>query len=290
MTDVPGATPVTAPVFTSTVATEVLLLVHVPPGVPSLSGETELRQTFELPAMAVGNAFTMMFLLAMQPVGNVYMILATPVEAAVTTPVLTTMVAMEVLLQLHVPPAVASLKRVVPPIQRVVVPIMPDGRLFTVTKVVVEQPETTEYVIVAVPGEKPVTTPPLVLIVATMVLLLLHVPPATVLLNIVVPPKQMPVVPDIPDGGGLMVTNAVAVQPPDSVYVMTAVPADTPLTTPVTVTTVATDVFAVLHVPPVTASLKPTVSPTQVRKLPVIAAGEVFTVTGTEAIQPATIE
>ena len=144
MTDVPGIMPVTAPVFTSTVATEVLLLVQVPPGVPSLSGETEPRQTFVFPAIAVGKPFTIMFLLAIQPVDSVYMMLATPVETAVTTPVLATIVAMDVLLQLHVPPVVASLKRVVPPIQRVVVPVIPDGKLFTVTSVVVEQPETTE--------------------------------------------------------------------------------------------------------------------------------------------------
>jgi hypothetical protein len=54
---------------------------------------------------------------------------------------------------------------------------------------------------------------------------------------------------------------------------------DTPVTTPEAFT-VATLVLALLHVPVPVASLSVVVKPTHVDAIPVIAAGEVLTVTG----------
>ena len=59
---------------------------------------------------------------------------------------------------------------------------------------------------------------------------------------------------------------------------MIAVPADTPVTTPVPGTTVTTVVVLLLHVPP-PASLNVVVDPTHTDAVPEIAEGNGFTVT-----------
>ena len=97
-----------------------------------------------MPEITVGNALTVMFLVAVHPVGNVYMIATEPGLTPVTTPVPVTTVAIDVLLLLQVPPPVPSLKCVVCPTQTVVVPMIDPGKLLTVTIVVVEHPETME--------------------------------------------------------------------------------------------------------------------------------------------------
>jgi hypothetical protein len=85
-----------------------------------------------------------------------------------------------------------------------------------------------------------------VLTVATAWSELLHVPPVTVETNVVVPATQMACVPEsVPAVGGavtvtVLVTAASAHPPvPATVYVIVAVPAATPLITPL-VLTVAT--------------------------------------------------
>jgi hypothetical protein len=55
---VPADTPTTLPLVDPTVATEVLLLVHVPPEVRSVSVLEDPTQTLVVPAMAAGSAFT----------------------------------------------------------------------------------------------------------------------------------------------------------------------------------------------------------------------------------------
>ena len=62
-------------------------------------------------------------------------------------------------------------------------------------------------------------------------------------------------------------------------------PADTPVTTPVPGTTVATVVVLLLHVPPPT-SLKVVVDPTHTDTVPVIEDGNGLTVTTVVAKQP----
>src|ERR1019366_9069008 len=96
----------------------------------------------------------------------------------------------------------------------------------------------------AVPGAMPETTPVLPT-VATAVLLLLHVPPGVASVSVVVLPAQTVAVPVTDDGNAFTVTVAEAVQPPDVVYVIDAVPGAMPETTPV-LPTVATAVLLLL--------------------------------------------
>ena len=139
------------------------------------------------------------------------------------------------------------------------------------------------------PAETPVTTPELLFTVATAVLSELQEPPAVPLLvKVVVPPTQIAGVPaNVPAlGGAVTVTtnDAVAFEhPPEptTVYVIVAVPAETPLTTPVVEFTVATPVLPELQVPPVTVELKVVLPPTQIPWVPlnVPALGAAVTVT-----------
>lgn len=69
-------------------------------------------------------------------------------------------------------------------------------------------------------------------------------------------------------GNGLIVTVVVA-EMPETVYVITAVPAVRPVTTPVPEPTVATAVLLLLHVPPMLALLSVVVLPIQAVAVPV---------------------
>jgi hypothetical protein len=98
-----------------------------------------------------------------------------PAATPVTTPVEEPIVAADVLLLTHVPPA-AFVKVVVAPAQIEVVPVIAAGTALTETTPFTEQPVANIYVTEAVPEATPVTTPLEEPIVATDVLLLLHVP------------------------------------------------------------------------------------------------------------------
>ena len=52
-------------------ATLTLLLLHVPPGDPSLRVVVRPAHTVVLPAITVGNGFTVTFVVLVQPVANV---------------------------------------------------------------------------------------------------------------------------------------------------------------------------------------------------------------------------
>jgi hypothetical protein len=89
-------------------------------------------------------------------------------------------------------------------------------------------------------------TPVLELIVATAVFDEVQEPPLTVDVKVDVPLIHIPFVPlNVPDDGGAVTVTVrlavTSVQPPEAVlvYVMVAVPAATPLTTPVDALTVA---------------------------------------------------
>ena len=120
-------------------------------------------------------------------------------------------VAIELLLLLHAPPAVVSFKFIVEPTHTGFVPVIAVIGL-TVTIVVVKQPVLSKYVIVVVPAAIPVTLPddP---IVAIAVLLLLHEPLPDALLNVVVKPTHTFAMPEMAVGNGLIVTTDVALQP-----------------------------------------------------------------------------
>ena len=115
---------------------------------------------------------------------------------------------------------------------------------------------------IALPAATPVTTPVVELIVATAVLLELHVPPSTVEVNVVVPFEQTVLVPlrvpAVLAAVTVMVLVAVAlVQPPapNTVYVITTVPAETAETNPFVALIVATLVLLDDQVPPKTVEL-----------------------------------
>ncbi len=70
MVSAPAATPVTIPPVL-TVATEVLLLLHVPPEVASESVMDDPSQTDAEPPIAAGNGLTVITTDLKQPVGRV---------------------------------------------------------------------------------------------------------------------------------------------------------------------------------------------------------------------------
>lgn len=63
----PPITPVTTPVPVPTVATVVVLLVHLPPGVPSLSVVLCKAQMLVMPVIGSGLAFTLIMVYVVQP-------------------------------------------------------------------------------------------------------------------------------------------------------------------------------------------------------------------------------
>jgi hypothetical protein len=122
ITDVPGAIPFVTPVEL-TVATDVLLLAHVPPGVRLFNIVALPWQTDVLPV--IGNsALTLTVIVAVQPIDVMYCINDVPAATPVTTPVPGVIVAMPVFPLLHVPPGVASLSVVVLPTQTVATPVI----------------------------------------------------------------------------------------------------------------------------------------------------------------------
>ena len=96
---------------------------------------------------------------------------------------------------------------------------------------------------------------------------------------------QTVVTPVIAGGNGLTVTVSVLVQPPAPVYIIAAVPAPTPVTSPEDVT-VATPLAPLLQVPPGVALVNAVVPPTHITAVPVTGKGFGLMVTTTVAIQP----
>lgn len=193
-----------------------------------------------------------------------------PAVIPVTTPVLLT-VAIVALLLVQVPPETVSTNVIEAEVQTLPGPdITPaEGELFTVIARVataVLQAPVTVYDMSALPEVTPNTTPD-AFIEATLVLLLLHVPPVTAFVSVVLLPVQTTELPEIvPAVTGLLTTtvcvaNAVP-QLPETVYEISTVPVAKPVTLPV-VLTVAIDVLLLLHVPPLTASVKVMLLPTQ---------------------------
>jgi hypothetical protein len=141
----PEAPPVTNPVAGFTVAHTVLLLLHMPPDEPELNDVISPEHTVVMPVIAVGNAFTFIVAVAIQPVAaKVYVIRDVPALTPVATPPPApgpgVIVATPVVALLQVPPGVASLNVVVEPTQTIVVPVIAAGSGFTVTVVVMEHP------------------------------------------------------------------------------------------------------------------------------------------------------
>jgi len=132
---------------------------------------------------------------------------AVPAATPVTVPPVE-IVAIPVLLLLHVPPAVASVRVELAPTHACRVPPIAAGIGSTVNVAKALQPSEEVYVIVTVPAETPVTVPP-VLTVAVAELLLLQLPPVVASLSVVLLPSQTAIVPVIAFGNGSTVNVVV---------------------------------------------------------------------------------
>jgi hypothetical protein len=128
---VPAAIAVAIPVL-PIVAEDVVLLLHVPPDGLVLKVVVRPTQTVLLPVIAVGTGLTNTDLVAMQPVGSIYVMVGVPPATPVTT-LLVPMVASAVLLLLHTPPVVVSLNVVVRPTHTVAIPVIGAGSGLTVS-------------------------------------------------------------------------------------------------------------------------------------------------------------
>src|ERR1043166_4771101 len=115
--EVPADTPVTTPVVEPIVATPVLLLLQVPPPVPSLNVVVAPWQILVTPVIGRGDGYTVTVMAAAQPVLRVYEMVEVPAATPVTIPVDEPIVATVVLLLVQIPPPVASLNVVVDPAQ-----------------------------------------------------------------------------------------------------------------------------------------------------------------------------
>jgi hypothetical protein len=117
------------------VATTVLLLSHVPPA-SVLDSAVGVPAQITLGVIAPGTASTVSTAKALHPFdGRVYVIVEVPGDTDVTTPFVP-IVATEVVLLLHVPPAVVSVNVVPVPIQISNVPFIGPGPGFTVSALV----------------------------------------------------------------------------------------------------------------------------------------------------------
>jgi hypothetical protein len=221
----------------------------------------------------------------------VYVITDVPADTPLTTPVIEFIVATAPVADVQTPPAVVLVSVVVDPIHALAVPPIAAsvGKAFTLTvacAVEIHPFVVTVYVIVAVPAATPVTTP----VEASTVATALdddQTPPAVALVNVVAEPAHTSVVPLIAatTGRALTVTACVTklVQPFAfvMVYVIVAVPAETPLTTPVEASTVAVAVLDDVQTPPAGVLASVVVAPAHTLVVPVIAVttGKVLIVT-----------
>ena len=128
-----------------------------------------------------------------------------PGAIPVTTPEVEFTVAAAVLLLLHVPPDVASVKVVVRVAQRVLAPVTAAGVGLTVNGVDTAQPVGNVNVIVNVPADAPETIPVLAPTDAKVGLLLVHVEVPETSVSVVVEPTQTFVIPPIAAGNGFTV-------------------------------------------------------------------------------------
>jgi hypothetical protein len=124
ITDVPAVIPDTTPDEDPTVATPVLPLVHVPPGVMSPSVVVVVAQRPVVPNGAVGGAFTVTTVVAIFPLPMAYVIVVVPADTPYTIPEVLPTVATDVVLLLQLPQVPASVSVVVAPAHALVVPVM----------------------------------------------------------------------------------------------------------------------------------------------------------------------
>jgi len=181
-------------------ATEGLLLDHVPPVLAFVRLIDDPKQTLLEPLMAAGAGLIVTIVVAVQPPGNVYVIVAVPPEFPSKTPVVEPIDATIGLELPHVPPPEVFAKVVELPGQSTKVPVIAPGTGLTVTACVAKQLPGSVYVITGVPIALPVTIPVAEPTEPRLGLLLVHTPPPNALLRVVVAPRQTNVAPEMADG------------------------------------------------------------------------------------------
>ncbi len=136
----PVVTPVTIPVVPDEiiVATDVVPLVHEPPGVMSVNMVVLPWHTLSVPEIGAVAALTVKTAVLVQPKVDVYVMTAVPAETPATAPLIDPKLTLELVVD-HVPPPGVPVSVVVPPMQVLSVPVI-DGDAFTVTVVVAAQP------------------------------------------------------------------------------------------------------------------------------------------------------
>ena len=213
---VPIDDPEMMPVMEPIVATDVLLLLHVPE--PGASDKIALAplQMCVIPRIAPGCRFTVAMVVVLQPVGNVYVILVVPATSPERIPEVPIVATLRLLL-LHVPPEVALLSAVTAPAHTLPVPEIGAGATFTVSIAVLKQPAASWYVTIVVPEDRPEIMPVMEPIVATDVLALLHVPEPGASDNIALDPAQIGAVPSMAPGCRFTVATDTVLQPVGSI-------------------------------------------------------------------------
>ena len=123
----PSVTPLTSP-EPSTVATDVVLLAHVPPVKASVRLVITPVQVIGVPPIGLGTGFivTVTVANAAHGLGTLNVIVAVPAEAPVTIPKLGSIVATLLLLLLHVPcmRPVGLLRVKLPPLHTAMLPVI----------------------------------------------------------------------------------------------------------------------------------------------------------------------
>ena len=122
---VPLVAPVTTPVELPTVATAGTVLLHTPPGVALLSVPGVPMQMIPLPVIGAGTGVAFTVTTAVTgPEATLYVIVVVPAETPVTIPDADPIVATAGVLDVQVPPGVASASVVVPVTHTVNVPVI----------------------------------------------------------------------------------------------------------------------------------------------------------------------
>lgn len=166
----------------SIVATDILLLDHVPPDVELESVVVAPAQTLATPEILAGDGITDTLFVLRHPVeGKRYVIIALPVSNPYAQPDEVVIVAFVVSLLLHVALVPdAPLNTAFVPTQMVDGPVITPGNGLTANEYVLNTLGLTRYVTVTPPDVTPVNTPVTESIVAVAGLLVVHVPPVVV--------------------------------------------------------------------------------------------------------------
>jgi hypothetical protein len=291
--DVPGVKPATKPVTEITSATIGSLLLHIPPLVADDKITDEPAHMSDVPVIAAGTGLTVIVYVAMQPSQVVNVIVAVPAA----TPVIVVIepasivgtkltVATAVLLLVHVPQSEDIVRSIVEPAHTTLGPLMEPAAGLTNNIVVPTQPVDAVNEIVTLPTATPVTRPEVEPIDAIVGSLLAHETPLVPLLSVVVEPTHTPEAPVI-TGDPFTVTTFVPIQPVEPIKLIVVVPAAMPVTTPVLMPTVPTDVLLLIQLPPeVALEVRVVVLPIQIAAVPEIEVNGTETAVEDVAEQP----